>query len=88
MLTREERDTIIKDFAQHEGDTGSPEVQIALLTSRILYLTEHMKQNKKDVHSKLGLIGLVNKRTKLLKYLNRKDINRYREILKRLKLRK
>ncbi|RKY21965.1 MAG: 30S ribosomal protein S15 [Planctomycetota bacterium] len=88
MLTREEKDKIIKDFSVHENDTGSPEVQIALLTARIKYLTEHLKAHKKDLHSRRGLIGLVNKRTKLLKYLQRTDFDRYKEIVSRLGLRK
>ena len=88
MLTREEKDKITQDFARAEGDTGSPEVQVALLTARIKYLTEHAKDHKKDIHSRMGLIGLVNKRTKLLSYLKRKDVERYRELIKRLNLRK
>ena len=88
MLTREEKQKIISDFSQGENDTGSPEVQIALLTSRIIYLTEHLKIHKKDNHSRRGLIGLVNKRTKLLRYLKRTEIERYRNTIKRLKLRK
>ncbi|MDZ7815028.1 MAG: 30S ribosomal protein S15 [Planctomycetota bacterium] len=88
MLTREEKDTIMKEFARTAGDTGSPEVQVALLTARIKYLTEHAKGHKKDVHSRIGLIGLVNKRTKLLSYLKRIDVERYRELIKRLNLQK
>lgn len=88
MLTREEKQKVITEFAVHENDTGSPEIQIAVLTKRIVYLTEHMKMHKKDLHSRLGLIGLVNKRTKLLKYLQQIDVERYRAIIGRLNLRK
>ncbi len=88
MLTREEKQKVITEFAVHENDTGSPEIQIAVLTKRIVYLTEHMKMHKKDLHSRLGLIGLVNKRTKLLKYLQQIDVKRYRAIIGRLNLRK
>ena len=88
MLTREEKDQIVAKYARNEGDTGSAEVQIALLSARIEYLTHHMKQHKKDVHSRLGLISLVNKRTKLLKYLAKVDVTRYRDIVTSLGLRK
>jgi len=88
MLTRDEKNVIINEFAVHDKDTGSPEVQVAILTKRINYLTEHMKTHKKDLHSRLGLIGLVNKRTKLLKYLQQIDVERYREIIGRLNIRK
>ncbi len=88
VLTPEEKGKIIKDFEMHEGDTGSPEVQIALLTSRIEYLTEHFKTHAKDFHSRTGLLKLVGQRRKLLNYLKKKDIQRYRAILKRLNLRK
>ncbi len=88
VLTPEEKGNIIKEFEMHEGDTGSPEVQIALLTSRIEYLTEHFKTHAKDFHSRTGLLKLVGQRRKLLNYLKKKDIQRYREILKRLNLRK
>ena len=88
VMTPEEKTQIIKDFEMHEGDTGSPEVQIALLTSRIEYLTEHFKIHAKDFHSRTGLLKLVGQRRKLLNYLKKKDIQRYRDILKRLNLRK
>ncbi|GAB4164028.1 MAG: 30S ribosomal protein S15 [Planctomycetota bacterium] len=88
MLTREEKEKIIQDFSKHNGDTGSAEVQIALLTARIKYLTEHMKMHRNDVHSKLGLISLVSKRTKLLKYLAKSDVKSYREVVQKLNLRK
>lgn len=79
---------IIEKFKTHSTDTGSPEVQIALLTDRIEYLTEHFKVHKKDHHSRQGLLKLVGQRRSLLDYLRKKDINKYREILKALNLRK
>jgi len=88
MLDKQAKQEIMEKFAVHEGDTGSPEVQIALLTSRIAYLTEHLKQHKKDHHSRRGLLKMVGQRRRLLNYLNKKDINRYREILAQLNLRK
>ncbi|MCI5708343.1 30S ribosomal protein S15 [Veillonella caviae] len=88
MLTTEAKLAIIKEFATHEGDTGSPEVQIAILTNRIQYLTEHLKEHKKDHHSRRGLLKLVGQRRNMLDYLRRKDIERYRSILERLGLRK
>lgn len=88
MLTTEAKLAIIKEFATHEGDTGSPEVQIAILTNRIQYLTEHLKEHKKDHHSRRGLLKLVGQRRNMLDYLRRKDIERYRSILGRLGLRK
>ncbi|SUP40362.1 MULTISPECIES: 30S ribosomal protein S15 [Veillonella] len=88
MLTTEAKQAIIKEFAVHEGDTGSPEVQIAILTNRILYLTEHLKEHKKDHHSRRGLLKLVGQRRNMLDYLRRKDIERYRAILEKLNLRK
>ena len=87
MLTTEAK-AIIKEFAVHEGDTGSPEVQIAILTNRIVYLTEHLKEHKKDHHSRRGLLKLVGQRRNMLDYLRRKDIERYRAILEKLGLRK
>jgi len=86
-ITPEKKAELIKKYARHEGDTGSPEVQIAILTERIRNLTEHIKQNKKDLHSRRGLIGMVNKRRKLLKYLRRKDFERYQQIVKELNIR-
>ncbi len=83
----DKKQEIIKKFARHEGDTGSPEVQIAILTERINNLTEHIKQHKKDLHSRRGLIGMVNKRRKLLNYLKRKNPERYREIIEILGIR-
>lgn len=87
-LTKEKKIKIIKDFGLHEKDSGSAEVQIALLTKRITELTEHFKVFKKDHNSRRGLLKLVGQRRKLLKYLKRKDIDKYGEILKRLSLRK
>ena len=79
---------VIKEYATHEGDTGSPEVQVAILTSRIVYLTEHLKEHKKDHHSRRGLLKLVGQRRNMLDYLRRKDIERYRSLIERLGLRK
>ncbi len=79
---------IIEKFKTHDSDTGSPEVQIALLTDRIQYLTEHFKVHKKDHHSRRGLLKLVGQRRSLLDYLKKKDINKYRDILQALNLRK
>ena len=88
MLTKEEKTALIKQYAVHEGDTGSPEIQIAVLTSRIAYLTEHLKEHKKDHHSRRGLLKMVCHRRRLLAYLRNKDIERYRSILAKLDLRK
>ncbi|MGA8114238.1 MAG: 30S ribosomal protein S15 [Actinocatenispora sp.] len=82
------RRTIISDYATEEGDTGSPEVQVALLTRRITGLTEHLKMHKHDHHSRRGLLQLVGRRRKLLKYLQNKDISRYRALIERLGLRR
>ncbi len=86
-ITADKKAEIIKKYARHEGDTGSPEVQIAILTERIKNLTEHIKQNKKDLHSRRGLIGMVNKRRKLLNYLKRVDVERYKKIVEELGIR-
>ena len=88
MLDAEKRKEIIAGYQTHEGDTGSPEVQIALLSARIQYLTEHFKTHKKDHHSRRGLLKLVGQRRRLLEYLWNKDVNRYRKIIERLGLRK
>jgi len=88
MLTKEAQGTIAQDHARHEGDTGSPEVQIALLTERINQLTAHMRDHKKDFHSERGLMKLIGRRRRLLAYLNRTDIQRYRDVLNKLGLRK
>ena len=87
-MTKERKQEIINSFKREENDTGSSEVQIALLTERINELTEHLKVHKKDNHSRRGLLKMVGKRRNLLNYLSRKDINRYREIVDKLGLRK
>ncbi len=87
-LTKDKKQAIIKNFQVTENDTGSPEVQIALLTERINLITEHLKKFKKDVHSRRGLIKLVGKRRRLLNYLMEKDFDRYKKVVKELKLRK
>ena len=88
MLTKQEKEKIVDDFETHEGDTGSPEVQIALLTKRINDLTEHLKIHGKDHSSRRGLLKMVGNRSALLKYVNKKDVKRYKEIISRLGLRK
>ena len=88
MLTTEAKLAVIKEYATHEGDTGSPEVQVAIFTSRIQYLTDHLKEHKKDHHSRRGLLKLVGQRRNMLDYLRRKDIERYRSLIERLGLRK
>ena len=88
MLQGEVKTNLIREYATHEGDTGSPEVQIALLTSRINNLTEHMKRNHKDHHSGRGLLKMVGQRRNLLAYLKKTDIERYRAIVEKLGLRK
>ena len=87
-LTLEQKQEIIKEFQLHPSDTGSPEVQVAILTKRIQYLTDHFKVHKKDFHSRRGLLKLVGQGRKLLNYLKRKDIERYRRLIERLGLRK
>ena len=87
-ITRESKDDLINQYRIHDNDTGSPEVQIALLSERIRYLTEHFKVHKKDHHSRRGLLRMVGQRRRLLDYLKKKDINRYREIIDRIGLRK
>ena len=84
----EDKTEIMKAYATHEGDTGSPEVQIAVLTRRINDLTEHLKTHKKDHHSRRGLLKMVGHRRNLLNYLMKKDINRYRSIIEKLGIRK
>jgi small subunit ribosomal protein S15 len=88
LLTKERKDELIQQFAVHEGDTGSPEVQVAVLTERIKYLTTHLKANKHDYHTRRGLLKLVGQRRRQLRYLNHRDVNRYREVIARLGLRK
>lgn len=87
-MTNEKKQEIIKAYATHEGDTGSPEVQIAVLTQRINELTEHLKVHKKDHHSRRGLLKMVGHRRNLLAYLAKKDIERYRSIIAKLGIRK
>lgn len=87
-LTLQQKNDIIKKYSVHEKDTGSPEVQIALLTTSIFQLTEHLKTHQKDHHSRTGLLKMVNRRRKLLDYLRKKDFNRYAKIVKDLGLRK
>ncbi len=88
MMQKTEKQAIMQEYAIHEGDTGSPEVQIAVLTKRINDLTEHLKIHKKDHHSRRGLLKMVGKRRGLLNYLIKKDINRYRAIIEKLGIRK
>lgn len=87
-MTKEVKQKVIADYATHEGDTGSPEVQIAILTTRINELTEHLKTHAGDHHSRRGLLQMVGKRRSLLNYLIKVDINRYRSIIERLNIRK
>ena len=87
-MTKERKQEIIATYKREENDTGSPEVQIAILTERITELTEHLKEHKNDNHSRRGLLKMVGKRRNLLNYLAKKDINRYREIAQKLSLRK
>ena len=88
MIQKEKKTQVILDNATHEGDTGSPEVQIAILTARIQELTEHLRTHTQDNHSRRGLLKMVGKRRSLLDYLAKKDINRYRAIIKKLGIRK
>lgn len=88
MIAKEKKQEIIKEYARCEGDTGSPEVQIAILTARIQELTEHLKVNHKDHHSRRGLLKMVGKRRGLLDYLKQMDIERYRSLIERLGIRK
>jgi small subunit ribosomal protein S15 len=88
MLAKQEKVKIISDFETHESDTGSPEVQIAILTKRINDLTEHLKIHRKDHASRRGLLKMVGTRTALLKYIAKKDVKRYQEVITRLGLRK
>ena len=87
-MTQEKKNEVIAEYATHEGDTGSPEVQVALLTTRINELTEHLKIHKKDHHSRRGLLKMVGQRRNLLTYLSNKDIERYRALIARLGIRK
>ena len=88
MLLKSEKQAIMKEYARFEGDTGSVEVQVAVLTAQINRLTEHMKEHKHDYHSQRGLMKMVGRRRNLLAYLKRNDLNRYRELIARLGLRK
>ena len=87
-ITEKDKKTLIKDYATKKGDTGSPEVQVAILTKRIVNLTEHFKTHKKDNHSRRGLLKMVSLRRKLLDYVREKDENRYKELIKRLEIRR
>ena len=88
MLSKEKKEAIIAEYGKTPTDTGSPEVQVALLTARITELTEHLKVNQKDHHSRRGLLKMVGQRRNLLSYLKSKDIERYRELIEKLGLRK
>ena len=88
MMRKEEKTAIIEQYATHAGDTGSPEVQIAVLTARINTLTEHLREHKQDNHSRRGLLKMVGQRRSMLAYLQKKDINRYRALIAELGLRK
>ena len=87
-ITAERKGELIQEYATHEGDTGSPEVQVAVLTERIVNLTEHLKTHKKDFHSRRGLLIMVGQRRRLLDYVKRKDQSRYEGLIKRLGLRR
>ncbi|GAB4295159.1 MAG: 30S ribosomal protein S15 [Desulfuromonadia bacterium] len=88
MLATERKQEVINAFRTHETDTGSPEVQIAIMTERITYLTEHFKVHKKDHHSRRGLLKLVGQRRRLLDYLKKKDVNRYKAVIEKLGIRR
>ncbi|MEI6209912.1 MAG: 30S ribosomal protein S15 [Desulfuromonadales bacterium] len=88
MLATEKKQEIINTFKKHDSDTGSPEVQIAILTERITYLTEHFKTHKKDHHSRRGLLKLVGQRRRLLDYLKGKELDRYKKVIERLGIRR
>lgn len=88
MISKEKKTAVINEYATKPGDTGSPEVQIAILTARINELTEHLKEHNKDHHSRRGLLKMVGQRRGLLAYLKKKDINRYRSLIERLGIRK
>ncbi len=85
-ITAERKNELVKEFATHEGDTGSPEVQVAILTERIVNLTDHLKTHKKDFHSRRGLLIMVGQRRRLLDYLKRKETGRYEGLIQRLGL--
>ncbi|MDQ4062601.1 MAG: 30S ribosomal protein S15 [Actinomycetota bacterium] len=88
MAVVENKEQIMQEYATHDGDTGSPEVQVAVLTTRIRHLTEHMREHKHDFHSRRGLLQMVGQRRRLLKYLQKKDVERYRTLIGRLGLRR
>ena len=88
MIAKDKKQAIIKEYGRSEGDTGSPEVQVAILTARIQELTEHLQNNPKDHHSRRGLLKMVGQRRGMLDYLKNKDIERYRSLIERLGLRK
>ena len=88
MISKEEKTAIMNEFARTPGDTGSPEVQVAVLTARIKELTDHLKENPKDHHSRRGMLKMVGQRRGLLDYLKKKDIERYRALIEKLGLRK
>ncbi|MFW6382063.1 MAG: 30S ribosomal protein S15 [Bacillota bacterium] len=88
MISKEKKEEIIKEYQREEGDTGSPEVQIALLTARIKELTEHLKEHKNDNHSRRGLLKMVGRRKRMLRYLQNNEVERYRELISSLGIRK
>ena len=88
MAVVENKEETIREHRTHDGDTGSPEVQVAVLTRRIAHLTEHLREHKHDYHSRRGLLKMVGKRRRLLKYLQKKDVERYRALIARLGLRR
>ncbi|MFW5873108.1 MAG: 30S ribosomal protein S15 [Bacillota bacterium] len=88
MISKEKKEEIIKEYQREEGDTGSPEVQIALLTARIKELTEHLKEHKNDNHSRRGLLKMVGRRKRMLRYLQNNKVERYRELISSLGIRK
>ena len=88
MAVAEQKADIIQENRMHEGDTGSPEVQVAVLTRRIAHLTEHLREHKHDYHSRRGLLKMVGRRRRLLKYLQKKDVERYRALIAKLGLRR
>ncbi len=88
MLVSEKKKEIISSYRSHDNDTGSPEVQIALLSARIQYLTEHFKSHKKDHHSRRGLLKIVGQRRRILDYLKKKDVERYRAVIQKLGIRR
>ena len=87
-LTKDRKTNLIEEFRQHDADTGSPEVQVAILSERITYLTEHFKTHAKDHHSRRGLLQMVGQRRRLLDYLKKRDVTRYKALIERLGLRK